>query len=148
MSAVLGPARQGALHEHLVRAGHVTETGVTRKVTARSCRRCGGPVLAGIDGDVMAFEATVDPEPLNRIGEALAVLEGRGTWALNREADRFVLNPRDSHEIAHHPATTRSREDVVREHRCSTSAPPEVLTAPSSFASASTPLPAGAPAPF
>lgn len=148
MSAVLGSARRGNLHEHLVRAGHVTETGVMRRVTARSCRRCGGPVIVGLDAMVGAFEATADPQPLNRIGEAVATLEGRRTWALNREEARYVLNPRDALEIAYHPATSRAREDVVREHRCRTPSPPNALTAPSSFTPAIPPLPAGAPAPF
>lgn len=147
--AVLGPARGGRLHELLVRGGHVTESGVSRRVTARACLRCGAPVLAGLDGDVMAFEARVDPEPLNGLGEALAVLEGRGTWALHREQSRYVLDTRDSHEIAAHPATSQPREDVLREHRCSTAAPGSALVAPCSFAPPTTStLPPGAPAPF
>lgn len=131
--AILGSARGGQLFDHLLRAGHVTERGVTRRVTARACQRCGGALLVGLDDDVCALEATVDPQPLSALGEALALLEGRGTWHLRRERDRFVLDPRDQTNIRAHPAGSRAREDVLREHRCHTTAPGPSLIAPTQF---------------
>lgn len=90
--------------------------GVTRAATARTCRDCGAPVLAGLDGDVAAVTVRVDPAPLDAAGEALAVLGGRGTYSLRRSGRRFELDRRDPFHMRT-PAGT-STYDVCAEHRC------------------------------
>jgi hypothetical protein len=136
------------LLNHLITAGHVTETGISRRARIRTCRTCSTHTLVGLDNDRCAFEATVDPTPLSPLGEALAIVEGRRTLALHHEAGRYVLDPRAADHIADHPAGSRRREDVLREHRCDTAPPVDALTAPSTFLSAAACLPPGSPAPF
>lgn len=133
---------------HLIRNGHLTENRTTRRAHIRTCPRCGQHVLRGLDGDTCAFDVTTDPHPLNPLGEALAHLENRRTYALHREARGYVLDPRDANHITHTPAGTRPREDILRDHRCTTGPPPPALTAPTTYAEAHPPLPPGSPPPF
>lgn len=137
------------LEAHLIRAGHLTETGLTRAARIHTCT-CRATTIAGLDGDVLAFEAHTDPQPLSVHGEAFALLEGRVTWHLRRERNRYVLEPRDSYDIRRHPATSRPREDVLRQHRCHTAPldPTGPLVAPSRFPETTPRLPAGAAPPF
>jgi hypothetical protein len=74
----------------------------------------------------------------------LALLEGRYVRAVHREGGRFVLDRRHPWQIAAKPAGATYREDVMREHRCSTPPIGDQLAAPTSFGEAVTPLPAGA----
>jgi hypothetical protein len=148
------------LRDHLIRAGHLTETGYTRRARLRPCHqsyklpgsrwvgKCLDLVLVGLDGDTCAFEVACDPQPLNTVGEALSLLEGRRTHTLRREGPGYVLDPRDQHEISFAPAGTKPRRDVVRQHRCGTSPPPPGLRAPTSFPEHHPPLPANAQPPF
>lgn len=121
------------LLDHLIRAGHVTETGATRKAKIRRCQKCRAHVLVGLDADMCALEVEADPTPLSALGEALALVEGRRTLALYRDRGRFVLDPRRTEDITGDPAGSNSREDALREHRCSTFLT-DPLTAPSAFA--------------
>ena len=134
------------LRDHLIRTGHITETGVTRAAKIRGCpMRCGSFVLVGLDdAHQCALEARADPIPVSALGEALALVEGRRTWSLHREAGRWVLDPRDDHHIAGYPAGTRLREDVLREHRCGIGVPTGALAAASTHPDTRPPLPAGA----
>lgn len=136
------------LRDHLVAAGQVTETGVARTARIRACDDCRAQVLAGLDSDIAALEAYCDPQPLSRIGEAIALLEGRRTLTLRREGRGWVLDWRDSHEIAGAPATSQPRRDVVREHRCRTPSPADGLIAPSTFPEVAPQSPPNAAAPF
>lgn len=135
------------LLDHLIRAGHVTETGLARRARIRTCE-CGERVLAGLDAEVCAFEVHADPMPLTALGEALALIDGRRTFAVHHEGGRYVLDWRDGHSITEAPAGTQPREDVLRGHRCRTSPPTGSQVAPSSFVKSTPPLPADAPAPF
>ena len=67
--------------DHLERTGRMV-AGATRRARAATCRGCGAKVLDGLDADVCALVATVDPTPLTAIGEVLAVLDGRRTFTL------------------------------------------------------------------
>lgn len=95
--------------------GHRTKDGVSRAVSARVCRRCSAPVLAAIARE--GFAADADPEPLSPLGEALAVLTGRPTFALRRVRGRLELDLRDSFEMRHRAAGTGTY-DVVAGHAC------------------------------
>lgn len=141
-----GPASDWLL-EHLVTAGHLTETGISRRARVRRCH-CRARILVGLDDIVAAFEARCDPTPLTALGEALAAVTGRRTWALRREGARYVLDPRTADDIAAWPAGTRQREDVLAEHVCGAAPPAGPQVALTSFASARPPLPADAPPPF
>lgn len=133
---------------HLIRHGYVTETGITRTARIRTCRCCRTPTLAGLDDTTCALDVSCDPTPLTPIGEALALVEGRRTLALHREGNRFVLDPREREHITAYPASTRDREDVLREHRCHTPPPAGQLAAPSNYPETAPRPRAGAPAPF
>lgn len=136
------------LLDHLIRQGHLTESGLTRRARIRTCD-CRQPVLVGLDDDVCALDAITDPVPLTPLGEALARIEGRWTWSLRRSGHGFVLDRRDPLEILGRPAGTQTRTDVLRQHRCDTRdlADPETTT--TSFAEIRAPrLRPGSPAPF
>lgn len=110
------PKPERWLVEHLLAAGHVTETGLTRRARVRACR-CGAPILAGLDADLLAFEVQVDPIPLTAIGEALAQVEGRATFELWGAGGHYELEPRTSRRIAHFSPSTH-RVDLLRAHLC------------------------------
>lgn len=138
----------GWLTDHLIRTGHLTETGVGRGAKIRTCDRCQARVLAGLDADRCAFEVHADPVPLSALGEALAQLEGRRTVALHRAGGRWELDTRDSHDIAARPAGATPREDVLRVHRCGDPDPPAPLIADSRFPETQTTTTTGDTPPF
>lgn len=136
------------LRDHLIRAGHMTEKGLTRRAKIRHCARCGLALLTGLDAEMCALEAACDPSPLSPLGEALALVEGRRTWALHSEGGRWVLDRRDEDEIASEPAASHLRQDVLRQHRCESGAPTGQLTAPTTFPETTPPQPPNSPPPF
>lgn len=121
------------LLEHLIRAGHITERGISRKARVRTCERCGRVALVGLDADVCAFEVAADPLPLSRLGEALALVEGRRTFALVRTHRGYELDARDASAILGRPAGATKRQDVLAEHRCSAPGPGPALLAETAF---------------
>jgi hypothetical protein len=102
---------------HLIRTGVISPDGITRRAQPRRCRSCQAPILIGLDAPLCALRADVDPQPLSALGEALAHLEDRRTYALCNDGPRIVLDYRDAGRIAHRPAGT-GRFDVMAEHRC------------------------------
>lgn len=136
------------LLEHLIAAGHLTETGLGRRARIRACR-CGQLILAGLDDDTCALEAYADPEPLTPLGEMLARLEDRCTWTLRRQAAGWILDIRSHLEIAAKPAGSQPRADIVRQHQCQSRPLADPETAATSFAEARpVTYPPGSPAPF
>jgi hypothetical protein len=120
--------------------------GVGRRARATHCTTCRTPVITGLDADLAALDATTDPTPLSPLGEALAHIANRRTYALQTEGGRLVLNPRDASRITHRPAGTH-RFDVMPEHRCHDQT--HLPTIPSRLTHlAALDLTAGAPAPF
>lgn len=111
------------LAQHLVDSGAMTAEGVTRRARGRTCRKCRAPILAGLDGDSCAQSVEVDPTPLTAIGEAMALLGGRGTWQLVRRGggrDGHELIRRDRDLIRSWPAglTEGRAYDVLPRHKC------------------------------
>jgi hypothetical protein len=135
------------LRDHLIRTGRMTERGITRRARIRTCRRCNADVLAGLDNFTGALEVAADPVPLSPLGEAVALAKGHRTFALHQEAGSWVLDRRDDEHIAHHPAGTRTHEDVVPSHVCGT-AWTGPLTAPTRFPETRPPAPTGSTPPF
>lgn len=84
-----------------------------RNASTRRCPTCSQIVLYGLDGDVCALSARVDPTPLTVLGEAVAVISGRGTYNLTRVGGRQRLYLRDADAIE-----GDRRYPVVPEHRC------------------------------
>ena len=131
--------------------------GRTRRARATNCR-CGAPVISGLDADICALVATVDPRPLSAQGEALALITDRRTWTFRTVGERLVLDVRDDYAIRAMPAGGVARfsapYDVMAEHVCGTrpewpSAPSRIASSPGADALALVlSLPADAPAPF
>lgn len=87
-----------------------------RTASLGRCPRCGAPVLSGLDDDIAARTARADPTPIDRMGEALAVLTGRGTFDLAVFDGKRQLWRRDQWHIA-----GKRKWPVLAEHRCGAS---------------------------
>lgn len=59
--------------------------GNARSARALDCPRCGRPVIAGECDDDISTRVTVDADPLDRVGEMLAVLDGREVFTLEKQ---------------------------------------------------------------
>lgn len=88
-----------------------------RNAEPRRCRTCRTMVLAGLDNDWAALDATADPTPLDHQGEALAHLTGRKTYALRRRGNHLQLATRDRWQISG-PRNWPTPYDVLAEHKC------------------------------
>lgn len=77
--------------------------------------RCGAVVIVGDDDDRMAATARVDPIALTPLGEALALVAGRGTYELRRRASIPELDRRDMWTI---PARSAGIHTVLADHVC------------------------------
>jgi hypothetical protein len=89
------------------------------RYAAPRLHHCGAWTLVGLDDDVLAFTARVDPTPLTPAGELACVLAGRPTYDLTRRGTRRVLDARDDHALrARPPAAPGARYDVLPAHRC------------------------------
>lgn len=96
------------------------DAAIARAASAKECA-CGAPVLVGLDEDVMALTATVDPEPLRPAEELLAMAEGRWVYRIREHDGRRELHRRDGWQIRGEPAKPDGRPRpviIVREHRC------------------------------
>jgi len=91
--------------------------GVSRAARAGYCHTCGAVVLRGLDADRAALTVVADPEPLNPLGEFLAVSVGRRTYDLTWRS-RYELNPREPAHIRAAPAQLLGKSSVVVEHLC------------------------------
>lgn len=116
------------LARHLEDTGKLGPDRIGRAARAHRCKDCGQLILTGLDNDMCAGVAHADPIPLAPLGEALALIAGRRTYALHRGADRFELVLRYSHQIAGAPAGTRPH-DVLAEHDCSATNLPSLPSA-------------------
>lgn len=84
-----------------------------RAAALRLCQRCHRPVLVGLDADNCALTATCDPIALTPLGEAVALLTGRATYALTPGQDRKELDYRDEWRIAN-----PTKNPVLAAHHC------------------------------
>lgn len=133
--------------EHLIRAGHMTTEGLTRRAKARRCPKCSAWCVAGIDADLMAFETWADPQPLTALGEVVALASGRRTTALVRTRGRLELEQRWAEHIADQPAGT-ARADVLAAHACHQPIPTTWTTSSIHTPPASSALPPNSPPTF
>jgi len=106
------------LVRHLEAIGVMGNDRIGRRIRATRCRHCACSILVGLDADRCALPVQVDPLPLAPLGEALAILDGRSTYALHVGAGIAELQYRDRWQIAGSPAGTRL--DILSAHRCGT----------------------------
>lgn len=92
--------------------------GAPRRIRRRTCPRCGWPALIGLDADMCAGLAAVDPVPLTPFGEALALVRGMDTYVVHSYGGRWVIDRRDPWQRAVDAAGTLRHADVVPDHRC------------------------------
>ncbi|HET8581753.1 MAG TPA: hypothetical protein VFL65_00765 [Jatrophihabitans sp.] len=102
----------------------VAEAG-RRAAKRDDCPRCGAPCLAGDDHDRVARHIRVDADPVDPVGEMLAILDGLATVDLVRAAGKggaaFHLHYREPwHVHSDRPA----RYTIHTEHRCTRKANP------------------------
>lgn len=108
-------------------AGQWNEDGVHR--AARAGRHdCGAWVIAGLDDPRCAIVAVCDLAPLSSLGEALALIAGRPTYALSRRAGRYELDHRSDIDIRASPPG-RPGTDVLAAHRCGSPPLPSIPSA-------------------
>lgn len=98
--------------------------GVSRAARAGYCRSCGTVVVRGLDADRAALSAVCDPEPINVLGEFLALSAGRRTYDLTWRG-RYELNPREPAHIRAAPAQLFGKSTVVVSHLCGQAMPME-----------------------
>lgn len=134
------------LLEYLIIGNHLGR-GSRRRAVLGLCG-CKALVVKGLDDVTCAFERKCDPDPVNALGEVVALAEGRRTVALVREGSGFVVDRRGSDHIEYRPAGTTKRQDVLRDHRCGSPPPPPAQLTPSTFAQIAIHLPPGATPPF
>lgn len=90
--------------------------GINRRAKVRR-HTCGAHVVAGLDDPRCAIPVIADTVPLSALGEALALVAGRSTYALRRGAGAAEIDHRSQAHIKGSPAGTAGY-DVVAEHRC------------------------------
>ena len=105
------------LQTHLEAKGAWNGDGISRAARAGYCHDCGQVVLRGLDADRAALDVAADPEPLNPLGEFLALTVGRRTFDLTWRG-RYELNPREPGHIRARPAQVSGKSTVVVEHLC------------------------------
>lgn len=104
----------GWLQQHLTDLGRWNADGVSRAVRARVCR-CGTRTLRALDDDICGLPVTVDPGPLDVLGEMQALISGRATYRLLHIANRWEIDRRTQFDIAAQPAGT---VNVLAAHQC------------------------------
>ena len=85
-----------------------------RKARYQRCPRCQEIVLHGMDADMVAGMATIDPAPITPQQEWWCAITGRPTYSLDIDPDRRVtINDRDRWSI-----TKPHRNPIVAGHLC------------------------------
>lgn len=106
------------LKAHLTQLGRWDSDGVSRRARLR-VHTCGEPIVVGLDSERGGLAVAAQPDALDEVGELLAVVAGRGTYALRGlEIARPELDRRVSFHITGSPAGSARAPYVVGEHRC------------------------------
>jgi hypothetical protein len=105
----------GWLRQTLIDDGVLSADRVERRARLTRCRRCRQPILVGLDADICAFPARVDPFPVDEIGELKALASERPTYQVHETIGRVELDYRTQWHVAGTPPT---RCVVFAEHEC------------------------------
>jgi len=84
---------------------------------------CGAHIITALDRHRAAIPLTLDPHPLNPIGEAAALKEGRHTY----QARDYGQGRRRAHHIRQNPA---GQVTVLTTHRCHQPIPSDWIATP------------------
>lgn len=101
------------------RIAELVEAG-QRVAKRHTCRKCDAECLRGDDHDTMSIKVVVDVAPVDRLGEALAIVAGLRTYDIGPQTGKtarpgaFVLYIR---EPWHYGCAAR-KYPVLVEHRC------------------------------
>ncbi len=103
----------------------LAKLGPHRAAHLATCR-CGAPLICGLDADNAGWPAKCDPGPIDEIGEAIALMNGRPTYDLTGDTRRKELEYRYEWNIK------RARKyPVLATHKCGApplpAAPPPVI---------------------
>ena len=108
---------------------------MSRTVRTRECPHCRAVVLAGLDRDWLALDTTLDAQPVDNLGEALALIQGRRTFDLrptrSHGSHGRLMEERNAWRISN---PWQLPYPVHAEHRCGQplpAAPPPTPTAAS-----------------
>lgn len=101
------------LQRQLEAAGRWNTDGIGRALSSGRCRTCLAQVLRGLDGDRCALPRTCDPQPVDQLGEALALIGERATFTLTHSSGRWQIDSRDVYRIR-----LGKPGAVLAEHRC------------------------------
>ena len=85
--------------------------------------KCGAHILTALDSHRAAIPLTLDPYPLNSIGEAAALQQGRRTY----QPRHYGQGRRRAHHIRQDPA---GKVTVLTDHRCHQPIPLEWIAGP------------------
>lgn len=122
------------LLRHLETTGRANTDGISRTLTTGLCRTCQQPVVRGLDDDRCALPTTCDPQPVDELGELLALATGRGTYDLRRSAGRYQIDRRHQWRIS----GRRNDIPVLAEHKCGAPLPTVEMPIPEPTTIAST----------
>lgn len=104
------------LRRHLADQGHIDiDSGATEAARITRCGRCRRPTWVALEP--RGLSRRLDLQPLTALGEALAILNGRTTCGMYREAGALRIESRTTDRIRGHPAASPGT-DVLLEHRC------------------------------
>ena len=101
-------------------AAEVAKEAGLRTAKPTLCPKCGAECLRGDDGDKIALTATVDPEPLDRVGEMVAHFDGRWTYDLVPMTGKTAKDGARElhHRMPWHRGSERVFGQVVADHVC------------------------------
>lgn len=105
----------GWLRQTLIDDGVLSADRIERRARLSRCRRCHQPILVGLDADMCAFPAIVDPFALDESGELKALINERSTYRVFETFERVELDHRTPWHIAGTPPTQCV---VFAEHKC------------------------------
>lgn len=98
------------LVDKLIADGVMDKARVTRTAKPRTCPHCHRATLTALD-EITTQRVDLDPDPINAVGEAIAILTGRATYGIFYGE----LAERSSQEITYRPADVRP---IYVTHRC------------------------------
>jgi hypothetical protein len=107
--------------KHYRAAGALGPGPISRRARVVKCPSCKAWVFRGLESDWCAWGATVDVQPLDAMGELVALLGGLSTYSLAFMGGHYEINNRTELHIASRPPGSRVNEDVVTAHRCGVS---------------------------